>query len=384
MATLLRGSTVVFLVTEDWYFWSHRLPLARAVRELGARVVVAARFAAHGERIRSEGFEVAPIEFERATLDPMRDLVTIRSIARLYRTLKPDLVHHVAAKPILFGSIAARRAGVRNVVNAMAGLGFLFTSESLRARAMQKVYLAGLRVYGRGQGCWMIVQNDDDRAILERADLPAGRIVTIRGSGVDVDAFRPEVKLLARELVAVCVSRMLWDKGIGELVEAARILRARGVGVRVRLVGGTDLNPTSVPQAVLDDWSKENIIDVVGHTSDVLGEFKRAHIAVLPSYREGLPKSLLEAAACGLPMVATDVPGCREICRHEATGLLVPAGNAEAIATAIGRLCEDEALRTKLGEQARATVEREFAQTIVVARTIELYEKILDRRGSAP
>lgn len=378
MTTLLRGSAVVFLVTEDWYFWSHRLPLARAVRDAGARVVVASRFTAHAERIRNEGFELAPIQFERAAFDPVRDVAAIRSIARLYERLRPDLVHHVAVKPVLFGSIAARLAGVTNVVNAMAGLGFLFTNESLRTRAMKRVYLAGLRAFARRPGTWMIVQNDDDRAVLERAHLPASRIVTIRGSGVDAEAFRPGPKPPAARLVAVCVSRMLWDKGIGELVEAARILSARGVPVQVRLVGGTDLNPASVPEATLEAWSREGVVEVAGHTTDIAGEYGRAHIAVLPSYREGLPKSLLEAAACGLPMVATNVPGCREICRHDVTGLLVPERDPTAIAEAIERLCADSMLRERLGRRAREIVESEFAEKIVLSRTIELYERMLE------
>lgn len=377
MTTSLKGSLVAFLVTEDWYFWSHRLPLARAVRDSGARVIVASRFAAHAERIKNEGFELAPIQFERAAFDPLRDLAAIRSIARLYERLQPDLVHHVAVKPVLFGSIAARLAGVKNVVNAMAGLGFLFTNESFRTRAMKQVYLGGLRAFARRRGTWMIVQNDDDRAVLERANLPSSRIVTIRGSGVDAETFRPEPKTPTARLVAVCVSRMLWDKGIGELVEAARILSARGVPVQVRLVGGTDLNPASVPEETLEAWSREGVVEVAGHTTDVAGEYRRAHIAVLPSYREGLPKSLLEAAACGLPMVATNVPGCREICRHDVTGILVPERDPTAIADAIGRLCADSAMREQLGMQARRVVESEFTDKIVLSRTIELYESML-------
>lgn len=376
---LLDGRTVVFLVTEDWYFWSHRLPIARAVRDAGARVVVAARFADHAERIRGEGFEIASIPFDRAGLNPVRDLATIFAIARLYRRLRPDLVHHVAVKPVLFGGLAARLAGVRNVVSAMAGLGFLFINEKMRTRVIRRVFLATLRRFDRGAAACTIVQNDDDREIFERAGLAASHIVTIRGSGVDTKAFRPASEPPAAPVVAVCVSRMLWDKGIGELVEAARLLRTRGEPVRIRLVGGTDLNPASVPEAALEAWAREGIVEVAGHMADIAGEYRRAHIAVLPSYREGLPKSLLEAAACGLPMVATDVPGCREICRHEVTGLLVPVRDPAAIADAVARLCRDPALRGRLGAQARKIAEDEFSEETVVSRTIGLYEKMLGR-----
>lgn len=374
----LSGRTIVFLVTEDWYFWSHRLPLARAARDVGARVVVAARMAAHEERIRAEGFETAHIPFDRAGLSPRRDFATIREITGLYRRLRPDIVHHVAVKPVLFGALAARLAGVPRVVNAMAGLGFLFTNERARTRVLRGVFLTGLRALGRGARSWTIVQNDDDRDVLLRAGLPAERIATIRGSGVDARAFRPAPAEPEGAPVAVCVARMLWDKGVGELVEAARILRGRGVGMRVRLVGGGDLNPASVPPETLKAWCEEGIVEVAGHSADVAGEYARAHVAVLPSYREGLPKSLLEAAACGLPLVATDVPGCREICREGETGLLVPPRDPAALAGALARLAADAELRRRLGANARRAVEEEFAQEIVVARTLTIYERLFE------
>ncbi|TVR08780.1 MAG: glycosyltransferase family 1 protein [Salinarimonadaceae bacterium] len=374
----LAGRRIVFLVTEDWYFWSHRLPLARAARDLGARVIVAARIADHEGRLRAEGFETAHIPFDRAGLSPRRDFATVREITRLYRRVRPDLVHHVAVKPVLFGSLAARLAGAPRIVNAMAGLGFLFTNEKPRTRVLRGVFLAGLRALGRGQTTWTIVQNDDDRAILLRAGLPEARMATIRGSGVDAQAFRPASSEPPGPPVAVCVARMLWDKGVGELVEAARILRDRGVSLRIRLVGGGDLNPASVPPETLANWADEGVVEIAGHSADVAGEYARAHIAVLPSYREGLPKSLLEAAACGLPLVATDVPGCREICRDGDSGLLVPLRDPLALADALARLAADADLRRRLGANARRAVEEEFAQEIVVERTLAIYSRLLD------
>jgi glycosyltransferase involved in cell wall biosynthesis len=170
---------------------------------------------------------------------------------------------------------------------------------------------------------------------------------------------------------------MLHDKGIGELVEAARLLKKRGVDLRVRLVGATDDNPASIDEALLAAWKAEGVVEVAGPSTDIPGEYARAHIAVLPSYREGLPKSLLEAAAAGRPMVATDVPGCREICRDGETGLLVPARTVEPLAAALEKLAADPALRARFGNRAREVAVAEFAEAIVVRQTLDLYRALL-------
>lgn len=373
----MQGRTILYLVTEDWYFWSHRLPFARAARDAGARVVVAARFQNHRDRIAAEGFVAQPIPFDRSGLNPVRDLATLRAIIAAYRWHRPDLVHHVAAKPVLYGGIAAWLTGVPAVVQAMAGLGFLFLNDRAKTRAIRRLFLAVVRVSVRRRGSRLIVQNDDDRAVFRVAGVPDARIVRIAGSGVDAVHFAPSPEPPGPP-VALCVSRMLSDKGIVELVEAARLLRQHGVALTVRLVGGTDANPASIPQAQLDAWAAEGVVQVAGPSHEIAGEYARSHIAVLPSYREGLPKSLLEAAACGRPIVATDVPGCREICRDGETGLLVPARDPEALAEALARLAGDPALRARLGAAGRALVEAELSQEVIVGQTLALYRALLD------
>ena len=374
----LAGRTVLFLVTEDWYFWSHRLPLARAAQEAGARVVVATRVDAHGARLAAEGFEVVALPFDRSGLSPRRDLRTLRAIVRAYRAVRPDLVHHVALKPVVYGSLAAAWTRVPAVVNAIAGMGFVFASTGRKARLLRGLTKAALALAARGRATHMIVQNDDDRQLLvSELRVPAARIAVIRGSGVDLQAFPATPEPPGRPLVAVCVARMLWDKGIGDLVEAARLLRQQGIDLRVRLVGGTDANPASIPEATLQAWAAEGVVDVVGRSDDIAGEYARAHIAVLPSYREGLPKSLLEAGACGRAMVATDVPGCRDVCRPGVTGLLVPPRDPAALAAALTRLATDPALRQRLGIQARRLIETEFTDRHVAAATLDLYLRLL-------
>jgi len=376
----LAGRTILYLVTEDWYFWSHRLPIARAARDEGARVVVAARMAGHRDRIAAEGFVPVPIPFDRSGTNPVRDIGTMYAIWRAMRAHRPDLVHNVAVKPVVYGSFCARAAGVPAIVNAMAGLGYLYSSDSMKARLLRAMFAMALRRAAASPGARTIVQNGDDRAELARLGAPEGQIVLIAGSGVDPAAFAPSAEPEGVP-VAVCVSRMLYDKGIAELVEAARILKKRGVVLRVRLVGGTDANPASISQEKLDEWAREGVVEVVGPSREIAREYREGHIAVLPSYREGLPKSLLEGASCGRPLVATDVPGCREICRDGVTGLLVPPKDPVVLADTLQRLAEDPALRAHLGANARAAVEAEFSEAIVVERTLAVYRALLSEAG---
>jgi len=373
----LDGKTILFLVSEDWYFCSHRLPIARAARDAGARVMVACRVKDHADVIRGEGFHLYPITLNRSGRNPLADLASILELRALYMETMPDLVHQVALKPVLYGSIAAWMTGVPKVVNAMAGLGFLFISTGLFARLVRPIVATMFRLLLNKQNTRLIVQNPDDRALFANAvGVAPENIVVIRGSGVDVDRYTPAPEP-AGPVAAACVSRMLWDKGIGELVDAARILKNRETSVVVRLVGPTDDNPAAIPQDTLDRWQKEGVVEVCGPTTDIGAVYAESHIAVLPSYREGLPKSLLEAAACGRPMVATDVPGCREVCRDGETGLLVPAQDAEKLAHALGWLAEDSAARRRFGAAARHAAETEFAETVIVGETLALYREML-------
>ena len=222
-----------------------------------------------------------------------------------------------------------------------------------------------------------IAQNDDDaRLFIDQVSVDPRRITIIRGSGVDLEQFKPLVIPRTPDVpVAVCVSRMLWDKGIDELVAAARLLKSRGVVLKIRLVGPDDDNPAAISQDQLDVWAAEGIVDIAGPSDDIPGVYADADIAVLPSYREGLPKSLQEAAA-GLPLVATDVPGCREICRDEDTGLLVPLKSVEPLADALECLAKNPDLRAKFGAATRTAAEKDFSEARVAADTLALYDQL--------
>lgn len=373
----MHNKKVLLVVSEDWYFCSHRLHLGASLVKAGAEVAVVTKVGRCQEVIQRAGIRVIPLNFARSGHNPFRDFMTVCRLVQIYRREKPDIIHHVALKPSLYGAIAAWITRMPAVVNALGGMGFIFISEHFFARLVRKATGRIFRFLMNRKNTLTILQNRDDISLYKNEiGVEETNLVLIKGSGVDLKLFnvKPESDGIP---VAVCVSRMLWDKGIGELVEAARILRRRNIPIKVRLVGPTDENPSAIPQQVLDSWKAEGIVDIAGPQTDIASEYHAAHIGVLPSYREGLPKSLLEAAACGRAIVASDVPGCREICRHEVTGLLCPARNVEALADALTQLATNKVLRKKLGRQGRLLAESEFGVTSVITDTMNVYHQLL-------
>ncbi|MEW6219281.1 MAG: glycosyltransferase family 4 protein [Thermodesulfobacteriota bacterium] len=370
---------LLFFITEDWYFWSHRLPIARAAREQGFAVHLATRVQDHGQRIVNEGIHLHPLALRRRSARLGQELATLRQLLTLYRRERPDIVHHVALKPILYGSLAARLAGVPGVVNALAGLGHLFIAGTPRARLGRRLVSLFFRLAFAPPGCRVLFQNDEDRQLLVAMGVvAAGKTVLIRGSGVDTRRFRPAVGPAPGIPRVILASRMLWDKGIGELVDAARILKARGVAGEILVAGRLDEeNPAAIPERTLRSWHEEGIITWLGFRQDIPELLASCQVAVLPSYREGLPKGLLEAAACGLPLVATDVPGCREVVREGENGFLVPARESLPLAERLERLLTDEPLRQRQGQASRRLAEQEFAVGRVVGETLALYRRML-------
>jgi glycosyltransferase involved in cell wall biosynthesis len=371
----------LYVVNSARFFLSHRVPVARGAERLGLEVHVAAPDDADAAEVRKAGFPFHPISMSRRGVAPWREVRTIGELARLYSTLSPALVHHVTLKSILHGSYAARIAKVPAVVNAVTGLGYLFGGGSLRARLLRSAFVALARPVLKATNSTTVFQNEDDLLTFEDLGLSAsGRSVLIRGSGVDVTRFRPYPERHGIPLV-VLPSRMLWDKGVGVFVEAAARLRERCVPVRLALVGEPDTgNPRSVSSEQLRAWGDAGTVEVWGHRSDMAQVFAECSIVALPSqYREGVPKALIEAAACGRPIVTTDMPGCRDIVRHQDNGLLVAPGDAIALANAIAQLAGDSEQRLRMGSRGRALVEREFAQDHVVARTMTVYEALLSQ-----
>lgn len=367
---------LLYLVSEDWYFRSHRLPMALAAQRAGYEVHVATRVQADGAAIEALGFTLHPLDWRRGSTNPFDRLRLIGDVRRLYRSLKPDLVHHVALEPTVIGSLAALGLPVKTL-NAMAGLGFVFTSRSPKALLTGFVVRGLLRFLLTRRDAAVLVQNEDDRAAIAALGVPADHVFLIAGSGVDADQLTPMPEPEG-PVTAGYVGRLLDDKGLRTLIAAHGILAAQGRPVRLVLAGEPDpANPASIPAEEIDSLKARAGIELLGHVADIRTVWARAHIAVLPSRREGLPKSLLEAAACGRAIVATDVPGCRVIARDGVNALLVPPDDPAALADAIDVLARDPALRQSFGAAGRRMVEEEFSSARIGAETVALYDKLL-------
>jgi len=370
---------LLFVCSEDWYFVSHRLALARAAQMRGWEIVIACRANEAAIGLREEGFRVIDLKIARGGLSPVSSLATISALWKIMRREKPDVVVNIAIQCVILSVLAGLLAGVSHSVNMVTGLGFVFVSNGRKARLVRAVISFILRIYAFFPSVGVIVQNRDDHALISEFGFSGARLSLIKGSGVDLQKYIP--KLVVREdesqspKTAIFVARMLWSKGLRELIAAIDLLQRKGRRYRVWLVGDVDLaNPDSAAVSDLEKWQQQGLVEWLGRRSDIPALLNQSDLAVLPSWREGLPKSLLEAAACGLAMVATDVPGCREIVKHNETGLLVPLLDQQALADAIEALMEDDTRRYRLGRQARIMVEEELCDAVVVQKTLAVIE----------
>ncbi len=372
---------LLFVVTEDWYFLSHRLPMARAARNLGFEVHVATRVVAGGNAIRAEGFILHEVPFARGTLSPLAALKAVGAIRRIQREVKPAISHHVALQASVLASLAALGHDVV-CLNALTGFGYAFTSDDPKARLLRAVLARVLKlllVHGENVA---LVQNPDDFATLIGLGIPAERIRTIAGSGVDLERFAPTPEP-AEPIVIGFAGRLLRDKGVHTLVAAHQIARRQMLSLQLEIAGEPDgANPTSIAPEVLDEWRRLPGVGLRGQVANIARFWCGVHIAVLPSRREGLPKSLIEAAACGRPMIAADVPGCREVAIHDVTGILVPADDVAALAAAITRLSESRELRKQYGMAARELAVGKFGAPAIAKQVGALYQHLSEIRDA--
>jgi glycosyltransferase involved in cell wall biosynthesis len=368
---------LLYVANVAWFFASHRLPLALAARREGYDVHVAA--GPDGELpILEAGLPFHPLPLVRGSAGFAEDLTLLRSLVTLYRHLLPDLVQHISVKPVLFGSLAARHTSVPWVVNAVSGMGTLVLASGARAALRRAMVIPLLRLGSNRPNCRVIFQNVDDRAAYRAAGIVAAdRAVLIPGSGVDLVHFNL-TPVPDGVPVVVVPARLIYDKGIAEFVEAARLLRSRGVTARFLLAGGLDPhNATAVPAATVEGWVREGLVEWIGHRPDMARVYESASIVCLPSYREGMSKALLEAAASGRAIVTTDTPGCRDCIVADRSGLLVPARNAVALARALQALLEDPPRRAAFGVAGRALAERAFDVRLVIDQHLALYRSLM-------
>lgn len=371
---------IALFANTEWYLYNFRRSLMGALCAVGHNVLLLSPPGPYGEQLRELGFRWLPVPMDRRSLNPFRELALVLWLRRLFRAEQFDLVHGFTIKSAVYGSLAARLAGVPARVSAVAGMGYVFASQEPKARLLRPVVRASMRLALGGRNARLILQNPDDVTLFERARLVhPTRIRLIPGSGVDCRRFQPGSRQeLGSRFRVLLAARLLWDKGVAEYVEAARRLRAEGRDIAFLLAGTPDLgNPASVPETAIRGWMDEGLLQWLGHVEDMVALLGAVDVVVLPSYREGLPKSLIEAAACGLPLVTTDAPGCREVVSDGVDGLLVPVRDAVALARAIARLQDDAALRERLGAAARAKALAQFDERIVIERTIAVYRELL-------
>jgi glycosyltransferase involved in cell wall biosynthesis len=375
---------IVFFANTDWYLYNFRRSLALAAQACGYEVLLVSPSGEYGERLRGLGLRWLPLAgMDRRSLNPLRELQLLASLVRLFRRERPALMHGFTIKCAVYGSLAAQLAGVPARVNAVAGLGYVFASDDRKARCLRPMVRTMLRLALRGRRTRLILQNPDDQAMFRQAGLiGSDRIDLIPGSGVDCARFAPAAAVAGaprREPCVLLAARLLWDKGVAEYVEAARQLHAAGRHVRFLLAGMPDPgNPAAVPEPTLRQWVAEGVIEWLGHVDDTSELFRAVDVVALPSYyREGLPKSLIEAAACARPLVTTDMPGCREVVTDGQDGLLIPPHDAGALAHAIARLIDSPGLAARLGAAARAKVLAKFDERLVIERTLAVYRQLL-------
>ncbi len=372
----MKRPKLLFFVTEDWYFCSHRLPLAVAAQKDGFEVVLVTRVQYHRSFIEAAGIRIIALELNRGGLNPWQEGRMLWKLRKIYHEEQPDILHHVAIKPIFYGSLVAWFMGFKTQINSLTGLGWIYASRKILPRFLALCLSNLLRLLlKRGR---VIVQNSDDYRFMQNLGIPNATLRLIRGSGVDLQKFHPNIAQNRELPVVMLVSRMLRDKGICEFVEAAEILHQQGLKGRFILIGDQDQsNRASLKESELMAWQEAGVVEWWGQRDDIAACFVKADIACLPSYREGLPKSLLEAAACGLPIVTTDVPGCREVVKHSDNGLLVPVRNSLALAKALRSLLENPTLRHRMGQRSRERVELEFSVEQVVQQTLAVYKELL-------
>ena len=367
---------IAFVAHWDWTLYNFRMPLAHALRERGYDVVFVCPFGDYVSFIQQVGFPVIDWPLQRRSDNPLSEGLAIAHLCRIYRREALDAVHHFTIKPNIYGSLGARLARIPKIINTFTGLGFVF-ADSPVSRLLRTIVLPLLRLVLWPPNVITVFQNEHDRQVfLQRGLVRAAQTRVVAGSGVNTTRFAPARpgRMPDAEPVVLMASRLLMDKGLGEFVAAAQCLRDKGITCRFWVAGTPDEgNPACVPQALLAQWQREAVVEFLGQRSDMPELLRQADIAVLPSYHEGLPRFLQEAAATGLSLVATDIEGCRPVVREGVNGLLVPPKDVTALAQALGTLVTDASMRARMGRASREIAVQEFNEARIIEQYLWLY-----------
>ena len=370
---------ILFIVSEDWYFISHRLHLATTAIEKGFSVTLLTNVSKNRSLIEASGVKVIDWRINRSGLNVFLDIKAILRIFHVIRQCNPDIVHSVAIKPVVYSALVSMMSSVKIRIFALGGLGFSFSSNKTLMKLVRPLLIVVLRLLLKGPRTRLILQNQDDiELFLRKKIIIIDKVRLIRGAGVDTQKYCPN-KLDNDPALVILPARMLWDKGISEFVTCAKQFKENGINTRFCLIGSPDkYNPESIPLQKLKEWSDEGIVEWWGQQDDMNKVYSQSAIVCFPSYREGLPKSLLEAASCGLPIVAFDVPGCREIIKDGVNGFLVPFKDTDALYSAILKLLNDSNLRDSMGHSGRELVIKEFSKEIIASQTMKVWNEAFE------
>lgn len=370
---------LLFLVTEDWFFYSHFFERACAAKDANYEVIVVTRDSECAKQIRDAGLTVIPVNFKRKGINPLKELRVLFRLIEIYFKVKPDITHHVAAKPILYGTIAALLVTKAKIINAPVGMGYIFSTENKINRLVRPLLMGSYYfLLNPGKNKVIFENKDDMNTFVASGAVKQDNAVLIRGAGVDITKFQFRNTEPEGLPIIALISRMLWDKGVAEFVSAAEIINQENTQARFILVGAPDIdNPSAIPREMLESWNGNNGVEWWGWRGDIAKVLSATHIACLPSYREGLPKSLLEAAAIGLPIVTTDTTGCREVVKNGDNGFLVPVRNTHLLVSSLKMLINDKSLRLKMGKSSRLMMEDNFTSAIVKKQTLDIYDNCL-------
>lgn len=374
---------VIFFANTDWYLYNFRLGLAKFLRDRNFEVVMFSPDGPYGPLLQAEGFRWITLDMDRLSINPRREMSVLRQIAAVYASEKPDIVHHFTIKCVVYGSLIAWLRRIPSCVNAVEGMGYVFASDQFRARTLRPIVRGLMKCVVSGKRSRLILHNSDDLEIFGRERrAPRDNVRMILGAGVDTSLFtprQPQNNDAPRATTKVLYAgRLLWDKGVAEYVEAAQRLRSTGAPVEFLMAGTPDPgNPASVPEQQVARWQTDGWVNYLGHVTDMAALLRSVDIMVLPSYREGAPRSLIEAAASGLPIVATDVPGCRDVVDHGVNGVLVPVRQAVPLVEAIKTLHDQPETRARMGQAGRQKALNEFDERIVFEKTFAVYNELL-------
>lgn len=374
---------IILFANTDWYLHNFRLSLIKALLEKKVDVVLICPPDKYVKRLIATGARWKALPLARRSINPGSEALVVKRLVKIYKAERPDLVHHFTIKCVIYGALAARIAEVPATINAITGMGYVFSNDGLKAKLLRPLLKSMFNICLRHRTGRLILQNSDDHNyFLQNKLIKEAHIRLIRGSGVNVSHFENNSYRYEnnhRPLRVLMAARLLWDKGIQEFYDAACILKEKYPSVEFLLAGaGDEGNPASIPESIISEWKKSGIVKPLGYVDDMSGLLKEADIFVLPScYGEGIPLSLLEAAASGLPIVTTDVPGCREVVSHNINGLLVPKKNHHSLAAAIQRLLDDRDLRRSMGAAGFSNVQDKFDERIVIDKTIDVYKELV-------